>query len=122
MFTSTNCRARQHHARSRAGLAQPCATKVRTFVLCVLCALSTSGLGCDLVRRTAVNTTASVFADAEAGTRGYFDWESAGHAAAAGIVQLEGGGRALLKSLGSRNQITAPKFDTAPLEQIRRMR
>ncbi len=48
-----------------------------------------AAVGCN-VDRIAVNTTASVLVDAESGTRGYFDWESAGYAAASGIVQLEG--------------------------------
>lgn len=46
------------------------------------------GLGC--VDEIAVDTTAGIMAEAESSTRGYFDWESAGYAAPAGIMQLEG--------------------------------
>jgi TRAP transporter T-component len=38
----------------------------------------------------AVDTTASILVAAQESTRGYFDWESAGIAAASGIMQLEG--------------------------------
>lgn len=40
--------------------------------------------------RLAVDTTAGILAEAESSTRAYFDWESAGHAAPSGIMQLEG--------------------------------
>jgi DNA-binding phage protein len=46
-------------------------------------------LGCSF-NRVAVNTTAGVLSEAEASTRAYFDWESAGYAAPSGIMQLEG--------------------------------
>jgi hypothetical protein len=46
-------------------------------------------LGCSL-NEMAVDTTAGLFSDAEGGTRAYFDYESAGYAAPAGILQLEG--------------------------------
>ncbi len=45
--------------------------------------------GCSL-NAVAVNTTADVLVDAQDTTVGYFDWESAGMAAASGIMQLEG--------------------------------
>ena len=45
--------------------------------------------GCS-VSNMAVDTTAGVLSRAEASTRRYFDYESAGHAAASGIMQLEG--------------------------------
>jgi hypothetical protein len=52
----------------------------------VLCACTSA---CDL-NRVAVDTTAGVLAAAEPSARSYFDWESAGYASAAGIVQFEG--------------------------------
>lgn len=45
--------------------------------------------GCSL-NEVAVNTTANVLVEAQDTTVGYFDWESAGMAAASGIMQLEG--------------------------------
>src|SRR4051794_7204309 len=45
--------------------------------------------GCSL-NKVAVNTTANVLVEAQDTTVGYFDWESAGMAAASGIMQLEG--------------------------------
>jgi hypothetical protein len=45
--------------------------------------------GCDL-DRVAVDTTAGIMAKAEGVARSYFDWESAGYASPAGIIQLEG--------------------------------
>ncbi len=45
--------------------------------------------GCS-VSDMAVDTTAGVLSRAESSTRRYFDYESAGHAAASGIMQLEG--------------------------------
>ncbi len=53
---------------------------------CVLFAL---GNGCNL-SRIAADTTASFIAEAAPAGRAYFDYESAGTSAAAGIVQLEG--------------------------------
>jgi hypothetical protein len=46
-------------------------------------------IGCNF-NRIAVDTTAGVLAEGENSTRGYFDYESAGHAAPSGIMQLEG--------------------------------
>lgn len=51
----------------------------------VLCAVS----GCSL-DTMAVNTTAGVLAKGENVARSYFDWESAGYASPAGIIQFEG--------------------------------
>jgi hypothetical protein len=45
--------------------------------------------GCDL-DRVAVDTTAGIMVKAEGVARSYFDWESAGYASPAGIIQLEG--------------------------------
>ena len=42
------------------------------------------------INRTAVNTTAGLLAEAEPVARSYFDWESAGYASPAGIIQFEG--------------------------------
>jgi hypothetical protein len=58
---------------------------VRVFVLCALASFS----GCSL-NRAAVNTTAGLLAEAEPVARAYFDWESAGYASPAGIIQFEG--------------------------------
>ncbi len=54
--------------------------------------------GCSF-NRVAVNTTANVLVAAAPSTRSYFDWESAGYAAGAGIMQLEG-----LHSVSSDNE------------------
>lgn len=51
--------------------------------------LSVAASGCN-VDRIAVDTTAGIMAQAESVARSYFDWESAGHASPAGIIQLEG--------------------------------
>jgi hypothetical protein len=51
--------------------------------------MSLMASGCSL-RRTAVNTTASVLAEGDIVARSYFDWESAGSATPAGIIQFEG--------------------------------
>lgn len=59
--------------------------RVLPAALCLLCL----GSGCSF-KRVAVDTTVGVLTEAEWSTRSYFDWESAGHAAASGIVQLEG--------------------------------
>lgn len=56
-------------------------------VLTIVCAVSMGG--CSL-RRTAVNTTVSVLAEGDIVARSYFDWESAGAATPAGIIQFEG--------------------------------
>ncbi|MET0385495.1 MAG: TRAP transporter TatT component family protein [Polyangiales bacterium] len=45
--------------------------------------------GCNL-DRVAVNTTAGVLAKSEPVARSYWDWESAGYATPAGIIQFEG--------------------------------
>ena len=42
------------------------------------------------MRRVAVDSTASILADADIVARSYFDWESAGTAGPAGIIQFEG--------------------------------
>jgi TRAP transporter T-component len=55
-------------------------------VLLVVCAASSTAC----FNRIAVDTTAGIMAEAEGSTRAYFDWESAGHAAPSGIMQLEG--------------------------------
>lgn len=55
--------------------------------LLTVCTLSMAG-GC--LNKAAVNTTAGILSEAEGSTRAYFDWESAGHAAPSGIMQLEG--------------------------------
>jgi tetratricopeptide (TPR) repeat protein len=57
------------------------------YVLAACVPLTASG--CSL-RRMAVDTTASVLAEGDGVARGYFDWESAGHATPAGIIQFEG--------------------------------
>jgi hypothetical protein len=46
--------------------------------------------GCVDLDRIAVDTTAGIMAKAEGVARSYFDWESAGYASPAGIIQLEG--------------------------------
>ena len=46
--------------------------------------------GCGGVSEFAANTTAGFLADAAPAARAYFDYETAGYAAANGIVQLEG--------------------------------
>jgi hypothetical protein len=55
-----------------------------------LCALSVSLTAAGCLRRMAVDTTASVLAEGDGVARGYFDWESAGSATPAGIIQFEG--------------------------------
>ncbi|HKU44299.1 MAG TPA: TRAP transporter TatT component family protein, partial [Polyangiales bacterium] len=54
--------------------------------LLALCA----GASAACVNELAVDTTAGIMAEAEGSTRAYFDWESAGYAAPAGLMQLEG--------------------------------
>lgn len=63
----------------------------RSFFLtvCVMCLPLFAASGCSL-RRAAVDTTAAILADADMVARSYFDWESAGTAAGAGIMQFEG--------------------------------
>lgn len=51
--------------------------------------LAASVAGCQL-DQLAVDTTAGILAEGEDSTRAYFDYESAGHAAPSGIMQLEG--------------------------------
>ena len=58
-------------------------------VLWVVAVLGLSTSGCSL-SRLAADTTAGFLADAAPAARAYFDYESAGVAAATGIVQLEG--------------------------------
>jgi hypothetical protein len=53
----------------------------------LFCALELGGC---TFNQVAVNTTAAVLVEAQDTTRAYFDWESAGAAAAGGIMQLEG--------------------------------
>jgi len=63
----------------------------RSFYLtvCLVCLPLFAASGCSL-RRAAVDTTAAILADADGVARSYFDWESAGSAAGAGIIQFEG--------------------------------
>jgi len=66
----------------------------RRFLSKLLTGVSLAGVllaasGCSL-RRTAVDTTASVLAEGDIVARSYFDWESAGSATPAGIIQFEG--------------------------------
>lgn len=51
--------------------------------------MSLSASGCSL-KRMAVDTTASILSEADIVARSYFDWESAGQAGPAGIIQFEG--------------------------------
>ena len=60
-----------------------------TLIVCVACCSLFAATGCSL-RRAAVDTTAAILADADIVARSYFDWESAGSAAGAGIMQFEG--------------------------------
>ena len=63
--------------------------RLNVFIsVCATC-LSLATSGCSL-RRTAVDTTASILAEGDSVARGYFDWESAGVATPAGIIQFEG--------------------------------
>jgi tetratricopeptide (TPR) repeat protein len=66
----------------------------RRFLSKLLTGVSLAGVllaasGCS-VRRMAVDTTASVLAQGDIVARSYFDWESAGSATPAGIIQFEG--------------------------------
>jgi hypothetical protein len=73
MEFQTNPRSRRH----RAALSVSCAA-------CLVIA------GCGGVSEFAANTTAGFLADAAPAVRAYFDYDSAGQAAANGILQLEG--------------------------------
>jgi hypothetical protein len=53
-------------------------------------AIASSSLGCGSLTGLAADTTAQFLADAAPAARAYFDYETAGHAAANGLLQLEG--------------------------------
>lgn len=61
---------------------------LRLFALVCLGGLTLTVSGC--LQRMAVDTTASILSEADIVARSYFDWESAGYAGPAGIIQFEG--------------------------------
>jgi hypothetical protein len=67
----------------------PRARRIAT-ALCVSCTACLAIAGCGGVSEFAADTTAGFLAEAAPAVRGYFDYESAGQAAANGILQLEG--------------------------------
>ena len=58
------------------------------FAVAGMCLPLFAASGCSL-RRAAVDTIAAILADADLVARSYFDWESTGSAAGAGIIQFE---------------------------------
>lgn len=75
------------HALQRAGVGASVRCTA-TSVLLVFTLLGASG--CGGLTDLAADTTASFLADAAPGVRAYFDYETAGYAAANGLIQLEG--------------------------------
>ena len=69
---------------------QPCVSRSTLIPSCLLSAVVCCLLSSCNLDRVAVNATAGLLAQAEPVARSYFDWESAGQASPAGIIQLEG--------------------------------